>query len=210
MRLVNFIVALAALGYGVPAQPSESVSPEEMLRMCNSLAAFATPAVEARQSKIPLAIAVATTATSLQKKLAGVPTETRERYQASVRELYQRVYALRIDDLRLAHQEIVPTCLSYARGQYTAEDLLQMKQCDAKTWPYFGFANLRDMGVSRDQQLEWLKREGLKNAPTSSDERNRMYEDLSDMIEYVYARPDLTKRTIYEERFDSCIEASSD
>jgi hypothetical protein len=206
MKLVNFIFALTILTHTAAVQPAESVPPDEMLRMCNSLSAHAGHAVESRRSKVPLAVAVATTAMSLHKKLAGVPADVMERYQASVREIYQRVYALQLVDLPSAHQEVIPACISYARGQYTTEDLQQMKHCDAKTWPYFGFANLRDMGISLDQQLEWLQEKGLKNAPGSARERERLYSILADMIKYVYAHPDLSKRTIYEEQFESCMD----
>jgi hypothetical protein len=210
MRLVNIVLALAALAYGIPARPADRVSPEEMLSICNSLAVHAAHAVESNKAKISLQIAVSKVETSINKKRPGMPADVMERYRTSVRNLYERVYALPEVNLPSAYREVIPTCVSYSRGQYTEEDVQQMKRCEAKARPYFGFANLRDNGISLAQQIEWLQREGLKNEPASSEEKKRLYADLSHMIEYVYAHPELSKRTIYAEQLQSCIETADD
>ena len=210
MKLVNLILVLAALTYGVPAQSVELVSPEEMLSVCNLLSAHVAHAVESSKSKVPLQVAVSMSETTMSKKLPEMPVGAMERYRASVRELYERIYALPDVNLTSAYPEVIPACVSYTGGEYTKTDLQHMQQCQARARPYFAFANLRDMGISLAQQLEWLQREGLKNEPVSSQERKRLYADLSDMIEYVYAHPELSKRTIYAEQFDSCMEVSND
>jgi hypothetical protein len=206
MKLVN-IISAACLVYTVSARTAEPASPEEMVRVCNSLASYVSLAVNASKSKVPLHVAIDKAKASLKNKQEGMAADIAARYGAAVDELYKRVYAL--SDVRSANHEVIPACAVYSQGQYTAADIQQMKFCEAKTLPYYGFANIRDMGITVDQQLNWLQERGLRNAVRSTEERKRLYGNLSDMIRYVYAHPDLSKYTIYAEQFNSCLKRES-
>ncbi len=206
------IVCLATAGFALPfntvAQPTEPVSPEEMIAVCDSLLTYVSLASESKQSGMPLDVATSMTEASMKKNLSGVPADVLNRYRAAVRELFKRIYALQTSTPQSATREIAPACTVYARGLYSESDINRMKVCEGKTQPYLGFANMRDQGMSLDNQLKWLKEEGLKNVP-GQEEAARLYSELSEVMKYVYAHPQLPKQAIYSEKFNACFKETN-
>ena len=208
MKSVNILIAIFSVCLTLPARSAESVSPHEMVGMCNSLVAYVSIAVMSKESTVPLDTAVARTEVSINTKLTGVPPEIVDRYRAAVHELYRRIYQLTDLNVQTAHSEIIPACVVYSDGQYSERDVHQMKMCEAKVQPYVGFANIRDSGVPLEQQLQWLRDEGLKLAPNVPD-RERVLAELGDMMRYVYAHPELSKQAIFLEQFTTCVQNSN-
>lgn len=156
------------------AQPVTRVEPLEMVGMCGSLVTYVSLAAEAKKAGMPLDAASNMTEASMKKNLSSLPPEAFERYRASVRELYKRIYALAEVTPQTTNREIAPSCVVYGGGQYTETEIGRMQGCQAKTQPYLGFANMRDQGMSLDNQLKWLKETAAKNAAQSAEEQDRL------------------------------------
>ncbi len=210
MKLPFIRIAVASLIFPIylSAQSIAPVEPVEMVGMCGSLVTYVSLATEAKKSGMPLDAALNMTEASMKKNLSSLPPDTLERYRASVRELFKRIYALADLSPQTTNREIAPSCVMYCAGQYTEADIGRLQVCQAKTQPYLGFANMRDQGMSLDNQLKWLKETAVKNAAQSVAEQDRIYAELSEMMRYVYANPQMTKGVIFSEKFNACYKSA--
>ena len=205
MKLLSAILVTTMLCLNTEAFSASPVSPEEMVNMCGSLQTYVSLAVQSKNSGMPLDSATNMTEASMRKHLApDLTADSFNRYLAVVRELYKRIYALPSIAPQTVNRVIAPACMIYAEGQYSESDIKQMQICVAKSQPYLGFANMRDQGMSLEAQLKWLKEEGLKNAAQSPEESEKLYSELSVIMKYVYAHPELNKQSIYSQKFNAC------
>ena len=201
MKVKLFVCAAIFASFDVFS--AEPIPPDEMVSMCGSLVTYASIAVQSKQSKIPLPNAIEITEISMKKNLSSLPPEAFKNYSAAVQELYKRIYALQDTSEQAVNREIAPACVVYAENQYTVADITKMQMCQTKSQPYLGFANMRDQGMPLKDQLKWLKETALQGAQ----EKERLYNELSEVMKYVYANPKKSKEEIYREQFNSCYSA---